>query len=658
MAQRGPGPGRLNPKLNLKTSLDSLPPSGAAQNGGSGQKLPYSRSHRAHVAHADNEGAGTNHDQGKRGAGSVSTPPLEIPHDRVALYGSSEKATGMPNSNDSAVEEFLRNRSTSITFSPEAKTDTGHRVALDQPLPKSRVRGRSLIEEMSNDLNSKHSRANSDSEQANFDPETGRPLRADAQYHLTAPQPPEVHPGESRHPLLQSTVNQLAEETGSRSLDMDRIASLTSASTMSPVVEEAATPPSATNPLTFSPMSMTGHWQPKSLKETSAWPGYSPRSDPHRANSYTFGKPSSSRRTRQTSSRKASANGISPASSFLSRWSTTEETPAEPDAEGQQIGEDYVIGKQIGFGGFSAVKEAFTFENNEHVRRAVKIVRKQVLGRDDRENDQLQAEFEHEVSLWRCLDHPNLLRLHAVYDTSFATFCIIPLNSGGTLFDLIRRNRQGLQASLVQRYGYQLASALRYLHEDIRIVHRDVKLENCLVDMTVPDAESKGGDIRLCDFGMAEWISNAPRSSSPDPYASAADRPATKNIGPAESSTNVGGSLQYAAPELLSNSNDILSTAVDIWAFGVVMYALLVGSLPFQHTFEPRVQMMILRGEWDREKALGSHGGSEEALELITGCLEMDPEKRWDISQVLSCDWFSAVDSIPENGPFGGGWNL
>ncbi|KAK5277313.1 hypothetical protein LTR16_009942, partial [Cryomyces antarcticus] len=130
---------------------------------------------------------------------------------------------------------------------------------------------------------------------------------------------------------------------------------------------------------------------------------------------------------------------MSPASAFLSQWGKEEAAAMiEPDDEGQEIGDHsgYIIGRQIGYGGFSVVKEVYTIENNEKVRRAVKIVRKQVSAKSEHENDKLQAHFEHEVSIWRFLKHRHILPLIAVYDSPFATFCITNLNTGGTLFDL------------------------------------------------------------------------------------------------------------------------------------------------------------------------------------------------------------------------------
>lgn len=295
------------------------------------------------------------------------------------------------------------------------------------------------------------------------------------------------------------------------------------------------------------------------------------------------------------------------------------------------------------------------------IKRAVKIVRKRV--RDvDCENDTIQAEFDHEVSLWRCLSHPNILPLIAVYDTPFATFAFMRLNQGGSLYDLIKLNRQGLSAKLAQKYAFQLACALRYLHEDMRIIHRDVKLENCLVDMST-DADG-GGTLQLCDFGMAEFMKNTHDDGDDDDSDSSGNgnaftldpRPGRRSRRKSSSASSISvitstamGSLEYAPPEILAEKSSAphYTSAVDMWAFGISIYALFTGTLPFSHNFQPRLQNLILQGEWDVEALKGCKGlveaGREETrkvLEVVKGCLSMEVDKRWDVRAVLESRWF------------------
>jgi serine/threonine protein kinase len=347
---------------------------------------------------------------------------------------------------------------------------------------------------------------------------------------------------------------------------------------------------------------------------------------------------------------------MSPAASFLSRYkaSSAPIKPAEPDDEGQGIGynSEYIIGKQIGYGGFSIVKEVTSMEDGKPVVNAVKIVRKQLRRSSEFENEQIQTQFDHEVEIWRFLRHPYILPLLRVYTTDFATFCITKLNKGGTLFDLVRDTRRskkaGLPRHLVKRYAYQLASAMRYLHNDVQVVHRDIKLENCLVDMTVPNAETDGGDVLLCDFGMADFIVSDQRDG-PEPHSSGDNQ----NIGPADTSTSAQGSLQYAAPELFKASSPVFSPAADIWAFGVVVFALLTASLPFNEGLDTRTLSKIQSGTWNEELVRGAEavkeGGVDDVLALLKGCLDLNVERRWTIHDILDCAWLRECPQHFEN---------
>jgi serine/threonine protein kinase len=510
----------------------------------------------------------------------------------------------------------FRPRTTSISFNNEVRLDNGDTVALEVPVPKTLAR-------------SSHSHS----------PDSGS--YSDQDYlempiHERRPLPPRV--GIPRYPLLQTTVDSLVDDPEYN----DQVASLTSETTASPPLDEARTPLETPSEYALSPLANTSPVE---------FPGFSPRRNgPTRTRSYRseIGDSGSLQRASRRSSNRSgrSLSSMSPAASFLARYKASEATikPSEPDDEGQGIGynSEYIIGKQIGYGGFSIVKEVTSMENGKPVVQAVKIVRKQQQQKSEFENELIQTQFDHEVEIWRFLRHPYILPLLRVYTTDFATFCIIKLNKGGTLFDLVRdlrRNKKaGLPKHLVQRYAYQLASAMRYLHNDVQVVHRDIKLENCLVDMTVPNAETDGGDVLLCDFGMADFIVSDQRDG-PEPHSIGNNQ----NIGPAETSTSVAGSLQYAAPELFNAPGPVFSPAADIWAFGVVVYALITASLPFNEGLDIKTTDKILAGRWDEELVRNSEsvkdGGVDDALALLRGCLELDVEKRWTIHDIRGCAW-------------------
>ena len=476
------------------------------------------------------------------------------------------------------------------------------------------------------------------------------------------------------------------------------VASLTSGSTISPSNSDGPASPSDTGGLENSTGSLTSKMTvspPKTIPEgrpidlSAASPVLSPTEEmmisPLSRNSSARSMrmsrptriPNANAQGRRSSRRSTSANpSVSPAHAFLSSWSVSaaaaaSEPAAEPnpDDEGQAIGlnNEYIIGRLVNRGGFGVVKEVHTINTGgDNIIRAVKIMRKNIPGKDELENEKAQQEMEHEVSIWRHLKHRHILNLHAVYDTDFATFCVMDLNIGGTLFDIVRKcrgsasdndGRKGLDPKLAKSYAYQLACALRYLHEDIRICHRDIKLENCLIDTTVPNAGTEGGNLRLCDFGLADFLHSETIDDAGGPELIGrrfqTKGPATQN----PTTSSVIGTLEYASPKGLSVNRKLFETAGDVWAFGVVVYALCTGELPFRHAMPSKTVDLILQAEWDESALANAAAGGSEVKELVQGCLEKDIDLRLTIGEALRSTWFDGCkEALGEEDGGSGMW--
>ncbi|KAJ5097272.1 hypothetical protein N7456_007993 [Penicillium angulare] len=587
-----------------------------------------------------------------------ATPPISVPRPDSRPTTDDDEDDEFPHKPDdiqgSPLDSYLHSRRTSISFNPRVSLDSGRDQPLGEPLARGDSKNRppqkheSRTSGLRNALSQDDSHTNQSSHSWGWGNSPSQDQRG-------------IPTGASRR--SQFSMSPGNESTGT---EIDHPTSLTSLSTASPVQEEVRTPPGSVKDDLLSPLYITSPTQPfASPEDRSSWSGGVMTPFGSKSRSSTLDRSSSLRNsTRHGSRRSTTSSGKSPASMFLSMWSNqgqSEEPAAQPDDEGQLVGTDYVLGKQIGFGGFSTVKEAYKVEGQGQTKSvAVKIVKKQVIGRTEKENEDVQAEFDHEVRVWRWLSHPHILTLDAVYETDFATFCFTKLAIGGTLFDLVRQNRQGLDPELAKKYTYQLACAIRYLHEDARVVHRDIKLENCLLDPIKDSDGTTSSTLVLCDFGMAEWMTTDSGADSPDPYDEVADRPPPSKMGPAGSSTSVAGSLEYASPELLQSSSGVIHPSVDIWALGVIVYTVVVGSRPFQDSFVPRIQANIIAGNWNEDAVVGEitdqilRKDRQDALELVKGCLEMDPSKRWTIRDVLECSWLREVagstsDSSPES---------
>ncbi|KAI0049461.1 kinase-like protein [Auriscalpium vulgare] len=342
---------------------------------------------------------------------------------------------------------------------------------------------------------------------------------------------------------------------------------------------------------------------------------------------------------------------MSPAAMFLSAFSPAASSAPLPDDEGERVA-GYTLGPIIGYGGFSTIRKAFSPSG---ATLAVKTVRRADLA--SQANTGLARErLATESAVWRTLTHEHILPLFDSVHTPYADYFFMLLCPAGSLFDILSRDgRPALPHDDVGMMFRQVVRGLRYLHEQAGIVHGDMKLENVLVD--------ESGVCRIADFGMARPIEHTPSTAKPAqpvrPHRSLKSQLPThlsllrhhggsrhRNSSPLPSSAQTRhavydfppGSLPYAAPELLhppSLSHPHRADPVqDIWALGVMLYALLTGRLPFMDSFEPRLTMKILHGVYEAPRDIGR--GAELTLQ---GCLEPSVTRRWTIAAVDEVAW-------------------
>lgn len=231
--------------------------------------------------------------------------------------------------------------------------------------------------------------------------------------------------------------------------------------------------------------------------------------------------------------------------------------------------------RQLGQGTFSTVmlatREHITAHPTPEIEAhldpyklvAVKILEHGPAGGADEER--IETSLKREVEMLKSISHPSLVRLKACEHQASRTLLVLSYCPGGDLFDFASQKRALFTPLLIQRMFAELVSAVRYLHTS-RIVHRDIKLENVLVNISESALQSLENPtthptpiVTLTDLGLSRRIPEPPES----PLL-----------------TTRCGSEDYAAPEiLLGQPYD--GRLTDAWALGVLLYALLEGRLPF-----------------------------------------------------------------------------
>ncbi|GAA5968961.1 hypothetical protein JCM11641_000793 [Rhodosporidiobolus odoratus] len=258
------------------------------------------------------------------------------------------------------------------------------------------------------------------------------------------------------------------------------------------------------------------------------------------------------------------------------------------------------MGRTVGEGASGRVKLAKHNATGQYA--AVKIVpkpRRTTQEREAAKADKMLLGIEREIVIMKLIEHPNVLRLMDVWETGSELYLIMEYVEGGELFDyLVSKGR--LHADEARHYFQQIISGVDYCHR-FNICHRDLKPENLLLDSEK--------NIKIADFGMA-----------------ALER------GGKLLETSCG-SPHYASPEIVSGRTYHGSSS-DIWSCGIILFALLNGNLPFDHSDIPTLLNMVKKGRFRMPPELPA-----EAQDLIARMLIVKPEDRITMEDILRHPW-------------------
>jgi len=219
------------------------------------------------------------------------------------------------------------------------------------------------------------------------------------------------------------------------------------------------------------------------------------------------------------------------------------------------------------------------------------------------------------------LDNPCLVQFHGAFLNSETVTIVLEYMDQNSLEHALRkRNYKGFSSSIVASMSYQLLHGLSYLHnhKPHRILHRDIKTENCLVNSQ--------GCVKLCDFGIAS-ITEAMIE--------------TTNEASFQHKTVIGTTL-FMAPERLRAQP--YGRSSDVWSLGLVVLQLVTGQAPWD-SVNSIVELLVTVEEMTTNQLIPKE--TESGLrEILTSCLQLSPTKRMPAKLLLQSPWFYSNHGI------------
>ncbi|XP_052334901.1 serine/threonine-protein kinase BRSK2-like isoform X1 [Oncorhynchus keta] len=260
----------------------------------------------------------------------------------------------------------------------------------------------------------------------------------------------------------------------------------------------------------------------------------------------------------------------------------------------------YRLEKTLGKGQTGLVKLGIHCVTCQKV--AIKIVNREKL------SESVLMKVEREIAILKLIEHPHVLKLHDVYENKKYLYLVLEHVSGGELFDyLVKKGR--LTPKEARKFFRQIISALDFCHSH-SICHRDLKPENLLLD--------EKNNIRIADFGMASL-----------------------QVGDSLLETSCG-SPHYACPEVIRGEK-YDGRKADVWSCGVILFALLVGALPFDDDNLRNLLEKVKLGVFHMP-----HFIPPDCQNLLRGMIEVDATKRLTLEQIQKHNWYIAGKNEPE----------
>jgi len=269
--------------------------------------------------------------------------------------------------------------------------------------------------------------------------------------------------------------------------------------------------------------------------------------------------------------------------------------------------EHYAVGKMLGKGAFGKVNVGVHKLTEELT--AMKLCERKRIA-----DSQAKKCLMQEVNILKRVNgHANIIQLLEVIETDTALVLVMEFAACGDLLRYVRQHRK-LAEDGAQGLFKQLLDGLDHIHR-MAVVHRDIKLENLLLDSF--------GCLKIADFGVSTLLKS-----------------------PEQRLDDHCGTPSYIAPEVLLDSG-YQGPPVDMWSAGIVLYAMLIGHAPFKADQLLDLRRCILRGRYHTPAHL-----SEEAANLLRRLLVVEPSNRATLGEAADHAWLRDVQN-PAIGIYG-----
>ena len=256
----------------------------------------------------------------------------------------------------------------------------------------------------------------------------------------------------------------------------------------------------------------------------------------------------------------------------------------------------YLFGREIGHGAFGKVNICLHIASGH-------LVAMKTFVKKDLKYKETKDKLKNEVEVLSKLHHPFINQILDSFETDTHFFIVMEYVCGDLLSFIRKRNK--LNEPSAKIIFKQIIEGLKYIHKK-KIIHRDIKLDNILIDLT--------NTIKICDFGVSRKFEKGnfiyERCGTP----------------------------AYIAPEIYAKIG-YDGCQCDIWSAGVALYYILSGNLPFRAININELEKIIIKGEYEKIRDV-----SKEANDIIAGMLRVDPKKRLTIEEILKHPWLSDIN--------------